>query len=110
MGDRGQFHPCEDDGDNGAPNRGQPGEQSSEVVAGGGEDGVGGVAEGALEEVAAHAVLSLGVADDGLNGRAAAEFALDGVGDAPPRAGDVDLEPRVGRSVVAAIAAVGDDA
>jgi transposase len=34
LGDRWQFHPCEDDGDDGAPNRGQPGEQSSEDTMG----------------------------------------------------------------------------
>ena len=80
------------------------------TVYGGGEDGVGGVAVGAFEEVAAHAVLGLGVADDGFDGRAPAQFALDGVVDATLLARDRDLEPHVGRSVVAAIAAVGDDA
>ena len=64
----------------------------------------------AFEEVAAHAVFGLDVADDGFDGRAAAQFALDSVGDATPLARDIDLEPHVGRSVVAAIAAVGDDA
>jgi hypothetical protein len=64
----------------------------------------------AFEEVAAHAVFGLDVADDGFDGRAAPQFALDSVGDATPLARDVDLEPHVGRSVVAAIAAVGDDA
>ena len=49
------------------------------VVSGGGEDGVGGVAAGPGEEVSAHGVLGLGVADDGLDGRAPAELALDGV-------------------------------
>ena len=62
------------------------------------------------EIVAAHAVLGLDVADDRLDGGAAAQFALDGVGDAALLARDIDLEPHVGRRVVAAIAAVGDDA
>jgi hypothetical protein len=38
---------------------GKPGRQPAEVVAGGGEDGVGGVAVRSLEEVAAHAVLAI---------------------------------------------------
>jgi hypothetical protein len=58
-------------------------------------------------------VLGLGVADDGFDGRAPAQFALDGVGDATLLARDMDLEPHephVGRGVVAAIAGVDDDA
>jgi hypothetical protein len=47
-------------------------EQPSEVVAGGGEDGVGGVAASAVEEVSAHARVGLGVTDDGFDRRAAA--------------------------------------
>ncbi len=81
-----------------------------EVVAGGGEDGVGGVAVRAFEEVASQPVLVLGVADDGFDRRAAAQVAFDGVGNAVSLAGDVDLEPLIGGRVVAAIAAVGDDA
>ena len=65
---------------------------------------------GAFEKVSGHAVFGLGVADDGLDGRAPAEFAPDGVGDAAPLARDIDLEPHVGRGVMAAITAVGDDA
>jgi hypothetical protein len=41
----------------------QPFEEASEVVSGGGEDGVGGVAVGSGEVISAHAVLGLGVAD-----------------------------------------------
>ena len=62
------------------------------------------------EIVSAHAVLGLGVSDDGFDRRAAAEFAFDGLGDAASLARDIDLELVVGRGVVAAIAAVGDDA
>ena len=60
--------------------KGQPFEQAAEVVAGGGEDGVCGVAVGAGEIVPAHAVLGLGVSDDRFDRRAAAEFAFDGFG------------------------------
>ena len=100
----------EDRHDEDTPKGGEPGEESAEVVACGGEDGVGGVAMGAGEIVSAHAVLGLGVTDDRFDRRAAAELALDGFGDAASLAGDVDLELVIGRSVVAAIAAVGDDA
>jgi hypothetical protein len=69
----------EDGHDERAPKGGEPGEDSPEVVAGGGEHGVGGVALDAFEEVASHAVVALGVADDGLDGRAPAQVAFDGV-------------------------------
>jgi hypothetical protein len=65
---------------------------------------------GAGEIVSAHTVLCLGVADDRFDRRPAAEFAFDGLGDAMSLARDIDLELVVGRGVVAAIAAVGDDA
>src|SRR3546814_16792138 len=42
----------------------QPADEEAEVVAGGGEDGVGVVAVAALEIVALHAVIGLDVADD----------------------------------------------
>ena len=51
-----------------------------------------------------------GVPDNRFDGRSAAQFALYCLGDPASLAGDVDLEPVFGRSVVAAIAAVGDDA
>ena len=60
----------------------QPRQQTAEVVAGGGEQGVDGVAFGALEIVAVYAVVRFGVADDGLDRRASAQIALDGVSDA----------------------------
>jgi hypothetical protein len=50
----------------------EPADEASEVVAGGGEDGVGGVAAPESEIVAAHAVLGLEMADDGLDGGARA--------------------------------------
>ena len=55
-------------------------------------------------------MFGLGVADDGLDGRAPAEFAPDGVGDAAPLARDIDLERACRGGVMAAITAVGDDA
>jgi hypothetical protein len=84
-------------------------EQASEVVASGGEDGVGGGAVGSGEVVSAHAVLGLGVANDRFDRGAAAEFVFDGLGNAASLAGDIDLELVAGRGVVAAIAAVGND-
>lgn len=50
----------------------QQGGSGAEVVAGGGEDGVGGVAVAEPEIVAAHAVLGFEMADDGLDGGSAA--------------------------------------
>ena len=55
-------------------------------------------------------MLGLGVSDDRFDRRAAAEFAFDRLGEAASLARDIDLERAIGRSVVAAIAAVGDDA
>jgi hypothetical protein len=42
----------------------QPFEWATEVVAGGGEDGVGGVAVGPGEVVSAHPMLGIGVTDE----------------------------------------------
>jgi hypothetical protein len=50
----------------------EPADQAAEVVAGGGEDGVGGVAPTVPEIVAAHAVLGFEMADDGFDGGPAA--------------------------------------
>ena len=61
------------------------------------------------EAVSVHAVLVLGVSDDGLNGGAAPEVSLDGPGQAALHAGDIDLELLVLGGVVAAIAGIGDD-
>ena len=100
----------EDRHDEDTPKGGEPSEEPAEVVACGGEDGVCGVAVDPGEIVSAHTMLGLGVTDDGFDCRAAAELAFDGLGDAASLAADVDLELVVGRGVVAAIAAVGDDA
>ena len=75
--------------------------EASEVVSGGGKDGVVGVAGGMREVVAAHAMLGLEMADARLDGGAAAQVAFDRCGDAPFLAGDVDLEPVLDRGVVA---------
>jgi hypothetical protein len=80
-------------------------EQAAEVVAGGGKDAIGCVALGSGEVVSGHAVLGLNVSDDRLDRRAAAQLPLDRFGDPASLAGDV-----VERGVVAALAAVGDDA
>ena len=76
----------------------------------GGEDGVGGVALRMGEEVSAHSALGLQMADDRFDGGAAAQFAFDLLGDASPLARDEDPELAPLWGVVAAIAAVGDDA
>ncbi|OBQ84890.1 hypothetical protein A9K71_21275 [Mesorhizobium sp. WSM3873] len=85
----------------------QPPEQEGEVVAGGGQDGVEGVALLAGEVVAAHSVFALDVADDGLDRRPPPHLALDGWGDAALLAGGEDPELVALRCVVAAIAGVG---
>jgi len=72
-------------------------------VAGGGEDGVDGVARGAEQEVAAEVAVVPRVADHRLDGAAAAQLAADGRCDAAPRAGDEDV---VLVGVAAAVAAV----
>lgn len=85
----------------------QPPEQEGEVVAGGGQDGIDGVALPAGEVVAAHPMLGLDVADDGLDGGAAAHLARDGRDDAAFLA----LMNTCGSAVrMAAIARVGEDA
>ena len=88
----------------------EPADEAAEVVAGGGEDGVGGVAAGEPEIVAAHAVLGLEMADDGLDGGPAAQFALDLRRHPSLLAGDEDPELVIGRRIVAAISLVGEDA
>ena len=50
------------------------------------------------------------MSDNRLDGGAATQLAFDMFGDAPPLAQDVNLEAMIGRGVVAAAAAVGDDA
>ena len=77
---------------------------------GGGEHGVDGVAAGVGKVIAAHAVMFLEMADDGLNGGTPIKLALDLRRDAALLAGRVDLELVIERGVVAAIAGIGDTA
>ena len=88
----------------------EPADETAEVVAGGGKDGVIGVAAPEPEIVAAHAVLGLEMTDDGLNGGPAAQFALDLRRHPSLLAGEEDPELVIGRRIVAAIALVGEDA
>src|SRR5260221_11833641 len=62
------------------------------------------------EVIAAHTVVFLEVADDGLDGGPSFELALDLRRYAALLAGRVDLELVIGRGVVAAIAGIGDPA
>src|SRR3712207_5933705 len=82
---------------------GQPGAEQAEVVSRRGEDEVGGVALRAEQEVAAEVAIGLHVADDGLDGVAAAPLAADGGRDAALLAGEDDAG-LVG--IVATVAAI----
>ena len=62
------------------------------------------------EIIAAHSMLVFRMADDWLDGGAALEFAFDALGDAPPLPRDEHPELVGLWRIVAAIAAVGDDA
>jgi hypothetical protein len=85
-------------------------DEAAEVGAGGGEDGVGCVAATEPGIIAAHAVLGFEMADDGLDGRPAAQFTFD-LGRHPSLlAGDEDPELVIGRRIVAAISLVGEEA
>ena len=64
----------------------------------------------ALEMAAVHAGIMLDAADDRLDGRAALQLALDGLGDAAFLALDEDAEAVRQRRVAAAIAAINDGA
>src|SRR6202021_3447450 len=72
----------EERGQDEAPKGSQPDEDAAEVVADGGEDDVGGIAGAAFEVAAADVAFGLEVSDDGLDGGAAAQFALDDTEDA----------------------------
>lgn len=60
-----------------AQQKAEPTDEAAEVVAGGGEDGVGRVPLAEPEIIASHAVRGLEMADDGFDGGPAAQFALD---------------------------------
>ena len=59
-------------------------------MADGGEDGVGGISGGSLEIAAAKMAVGLHVADHGLDGGAASQFAFDGIEHAALLPGDED--------------------
>jgi hypothetical protein len=65
------------EGQRGTQKLDQPAQKQSEVVAGGGKDGIHAVAPRILEIVSAHAVFQLEMADDGLVGGAAPHLASD---------------------------------
>ena len=83
----------------------QPCEDEAEIVADGGEDGIGGISGSAFEMAAAEVSFGLHVADHGFDGGSAAEFAFDDAEDAAFLSRDEDA-PRV-RRVVATISLVG---
>src|SRR3979411_2163209 len=101
---------CHESGEYMAQQKPEPADQAAEVVAGGGEDGVGSVAPTGPEIVAAHAVLGFEMADDGFDGGPAAQFALDPGRHPSFLAGDEDPELVIRRRVVAAVALVREDA
>ena len=59
-----------------SPQKPQPCREAAEVIAGGGEHGIDGVAACVGEVIATHAVMFLEMADDGLNGGTPFELAL----------------------------------
>ena len=61
----------------------EPSDETAEVVADGGQDGVDGVALAMSGVVATHSMFGLEMADDGLRGGAPAQLALD-LGGHPP--------------------------
>jgi hypothetical protein len=79
-----------------------PGEDEAEIVSDGTEDDVGGVAGGAFEVAATEVPIGLHVADGGLDGGTAPQFAFDAAEHAALLAGDEDAARVLG--VVAAIA------
>jgi len=105
-----EARPSEDCDQDLAQQETEPSDEAAEVVASGGEDGVAGVALPVPEIVAAHTVLGLEMADDGLDGGSAAQFALDPGRYPALLAGDEDPELVIGRRVVAAVSLVGEDA
>jgi hypothetical protein len=104
-------HGSELDGDPEAEqDKPEPGEQAAEVITGGCEHGVAGVAVAVGQEVTAHAVVFLAMADDGLDGASAFELASDGLGDATLLVLGVNLECVLLRSVMALVSGVGENA
>lgn len=90
----------EGDSDQGAQKVLEPSQEQSEVVAGGGEDGVDSVTVAALEVVAFHAVFGLDAANHRLDRGPALYLAANGLGHPACLAGDPDPE-LVGMAVAA---------
>ena len=84
----------------------EPADQAAEVLADGGEDGVVGTALTVPEIVAVSTVLGLEMADDGLDGGPAAQFALDPGPHVSLLAGHEDPELVIGRRIVAAMSGI----
>ena len=68
----------------------QPGEDEAQVVADRSEDGIGCIADEALEIAASEMTFGLHVTDHGFDGGAAPKFALDGAEHAALLTGDED--------------------
>src|SRR5260370_35552855 len=86
----------------------QPSDEEAEVVAGGGQKRVDGIALAVAQIVTAHAVLGFEMADDGLDSGPSAHLTLDLRRDAQLLAGAEDPELIIGRGIVAAITLVGE--
>jgi hypothetical protein len=76
-------------------------------VADGGEDDVGRIAGTAFEVAAAEVTIGLQVSDDGFDGGAAAQLALDDPEDAALLAGDEDATRAFGRVAALALVDIG---
>ena len=87
----------------------EPADEATEVVAGDGENGVGGVPLAEPEIIAAQAVLGFEMADDRLDGGPVAQFALDLARHSSLLARDEDPELVIGRRIVAAVSVVGEE-
>ena len=86
----------------------QPGEEETEVVAGGGEDGVDRIALGSSQVIALHAVLILDVADERFDRGAAFHLAFDGGRHSAFLACRVDFEGMGGWRIAAAVSGIGE--
>ena len=88
----------------------QPPDEAAEVVTGGGEDGIDGIALAVPEIVAANAMFGFEMADDRLDGGAPAQLTLDLWGYSPLLARNESPELILRRRIVAAIAFVENEA
>jgi hypothetical protein len=93
-------------GQQGAKKPDQPSAEEAKIVADAGEDGVDSITFDAEQEVSTEMAIGFHVADDRLDGGAAAQLAADGGGDAALLAADENAGP-IG--IVAAIAAIDID-